>query len=102
VRAMIGTGQTRFSISAITSTAPALRGGASIRLLCARVLVALCCATALGACATVAPYERERLAKRDMQLERNPDASAGEEHATAYREGSSGGGSSCGGGCGCN
>lgn len=63
---------------------------------------ATCCALTMSACATVAPYERERLAKRDMQLERNPDASAGEEHATAYREGSSGGGSSSGGGCGCN
>jgi hypothetical protein len=70
------------------------------------VLVKLACAVGLVAgmigCATVAPYERERLAKPDMQLERNGDASAGEEHATAYREGSSGGGSSAGGGCGCN
>jgi uncharacterized protein DUF4266 len=56
----------------------------------------------VGGCATVAPYERERLARRDMQLERDADANAGEEHATAYREGSSGGGSSSGGGCGCN
>jgi hypothetical protein len=64
--------------------------------------LASCSALTLSACATVAPYERERLAKRDMQMERNPDASAGEEHATAYREGSSGGGSSSGGGCGCN
>jgi hypothetical protein len=56
----------------------------------------------MSGCATVAPYERERLARRDMQLERNGDSSAGEEHATAYREGSSGGGSSSGGGCGCN
>jgi len=56
----------------------------------------------LGGCATVAPYERERLAKRDMQFERDPDSSAGEGHATAYREGSSGGDGSSGGGCGCN
>lgn len=65
-------------------------------------VLATFCTLTMTACATVAPYERERLAKRDMQLERNPDASAGEEHATAYREGSSGGGSSSGGGCGCN
>jgi diaminopimelate epimerase len=56
----------------------------------------------LGACATVAPYERERLARPDMEVGRNADAKAGEEHATAYREGSSGGMGSSGGGCGCN
>ena len=60
------------------------------------------CLLTLSACATVAPYERERLAKPDMDLGRNPDARAGEEHATAYREGSSGGLGSSGGGCGCN
>jgi hypothetical protein len=53
-------------------------------------------------CATVPPYERETLARRDMALERNPDASAGEDHATAYREGSSGAEGASGGGCGCN
>ena len=53
-------------------------------------------------CATVAPYERERLARGDMQLERNADLSSGEQHATAYREGSSGAEGASGGGCGCN
>jgi hypothetical protein len=53
-------------------------------------------------CATVAPYERERLARPDMEVGRNSDAKAGEEHATAYREGSSGAIGSSGGGCGCN
>jgi hypothetical protein len=64
------------------------------------VLLALVCS--LSACATVAPYERERLARPDMEMGRNADAKAGEEHATAYREGSSGGMGSSGGGCGCN
>jgi hypothetical protein len=58
--------------------------------------------TVLSACATVAPYERETLARRDMQLQRNPDVSAGEQHAAAYREGSSGAEGTTGGGCGCN
>ncbi len=58
--------------------------------------------TALSGCAAVAPYERERLARPDMQLEREPDTAAGEEHATAYREGSSGAVGASGGGCGCN
>jgi len=69
-----------------------------------RLLAALTATLSLasGACATVAPYERERLARPDMELGRNADAKAGEEHATAYREGSSGGMGSSGGGCGCN
>lgn len=74
-----------------------------------RTLVALCVlvvpvafASLCAGCATIAPYERERLARSDMELGRNADATAGEEHATAYREGSSGGMGSSGGGCGCN
>lgn len=53
-------------------------------------------------CATVAPYERGTLARTDMQLERNGDAAAGQQHADAYREGSAGGTGASGGGCGCN
>lgn len=70
---------------------------------------ATCCLVLLAAglqlaaaCATVAPYERERLAQQDMELGRNPNATAGEEHATAYREGSTGAMGTSGGGCGCN
>jgi uncharacterized membrane protein len=53
-------------------------------------------------CARVAPYERETLARRDMEMAGNTSLRAGEEHAQAYREGSSGGGDAKGGGCGCN
>lgn len=60
--------------------------------------IALCA----SGCATVKPYERETLAREDMQFEGNADATAGEEHATAYREGSAGGFGQGGGGCGCN
>jgi hypothetical protein len=59
-------------------------------------------ALALPGCARVAPYERGTLARRDMALGADGDVTAGEEHAIAYREGSSGGGSAQGGGCGCN
>lgn len=52
-------------------------------------------------CATVAPYERETLARSDMQLGSSA-LTSGEEHARAYREGSMGGGPASGGGCGCN
>lgn len=56
----------------------------------------------LTGCAAVAPYERETLARRDMELGGKAPLRAGEEHAQAYREGSSGGGDAKGGGCGCN
>jgi hypothetical protein len=59
-------------------------------------------AVAATGCATVAPYERERLARPDMDPSHGGDATAGEEHATAYREGSSGAIGASGGGCGCN
>jgi hypothetical protein len=66
-------------------------------------LAALLAALAtVGGCARVAPYERGTLARSDMELGKNPDLAAGEDHGIAYREGSSGGGDAKGGGCGCN
>ncbi len=56
----------------------------------------------LTGCVRVAPYERGTLAREDMALAEDPDLSAGPEHAREYREGSSGGSSAKGGGCGCN
>ena len=70
-----------------------------LRVLRATTLVWL---SAAGACARVAPYERETLARRDMALAGSGEVMAGEEHGRAYREGSSGGGAAKGGGCGCN
>ncbi len=67
-----------------------------------RVTILMMIVATVGGCAVVAPYERERLARRDMQMQRNADASAGEQHATAYREASSGAEGTSGGGCGCN
>jgi len=66
------------------------------------LLLAMALLASASGCATVAPYERERLARPDMEAGRTPDLSAGAEHATAYREGSSGGLGASGGGCGCN
>lgn len=67
---------------------------------------ALLCAITLLACASgcvrVQPYEREVLARRDMEMGSEGDLTAGEEHAQAYREASMGGGDAKGGGCGCN
>lgn len=67
-----------------------------------KVPLSLLSLIALAGCARVAPYERETLARRDMELGENAELTAGEEHAVAYREGSSGGGTAKGGGCGCN
>jgi len=57
---------------------------------------------ALGACASVKPYERGLLAQPKMQLDPNPDSSRLENHVYDYREGATGGYGSVGGGCGCN
>ena len=65
----------------------------------ALLLLAVCL---FQGCATVAPYERETLARRDMLMERAGDSAAGETHAMAYREGSVGAVGASGGGCGCN
>lgn len=67
-----------------------------------KLIFIVCTALAATACVRVAPYERETLARRDMAFGENSDLIAGEEHAEAYREGSSGGGDAKGGGCGCN
>ena len=68
-----------------------------------RVALLVAVAVFAGAgCATVSPWEREDLARVDMQFEGNRDRSAGEEHATEVREGSAGGLGAGGGGCGCN
>ncbi len=53
-------------------------------------------------CVTVQPYEREVLARPDMQLDSNAALGHAESHAIEVREGSSGGLGGGGGGCGCN
>ena len=56
----------------------------------------------VGGCATILPYERERLAQPDMQLGSSPELSLAEGHATEGREGAAGGIGGSGGGGGCN
>jgi len=62
--------------------------------------IALC----LGACAaeTVSPWQRGNLAKKVMVRDASGQQSAFEEHAYASKEGTAGGYSVGGGGCGCN
>ena len=56
----------------------------------------------LSGCATVLPFERELLARGDMQFDSNGALIEAESHATSTREGSAGGYGAGGGGCGCN
>jgi len=69
------------------------------RLVIAIGIVAL---AAAPGCATIMPYERERLAQPDMQLASSPELALAEGHATEVREGAAGGMGGGGGGCGCN
>jgi hypothetical protein len=63
---------------------------------------ALALLAALTGCATVKPQERAVLADPVMQFEGDPKAAAQIRHAIENREGSYGGTSVSGGGCGCN
>lgn len=56
----------------------------------------------LSACATVRPEQRAILADPTMQFDAKSTDQAALEHALDNREGSTGGGSVKGGGCGCN
>jgi len=62
------------------------------------------CLVALGssACATVRPEQRSTLADPIMQFDSDSPDRAQMDHALENREGSFGGGSIKGGGCGCN
>ena len=57
--------------------------------------------TSVG-CATVRPEQRAILADPTMQFDEKSADRAALEHALENREGSTGGGSVRGGGCGCN
>ncbi|MEO6339383.1 MAG: DUF4266 domain-containing protein [Caulobacteraceae bacterium] len=50
----------------------------------------------------VQPWDRDLLARRSMQLNTHPNISAADDHIYFSKEGSSGGRTFDGGGCGCN
>jgi hypothetical protein len=56
----------------------------------------------IAGCATVRPEQRAVLADPTMQFDARSTERAALEHALENREGSTGGGSVRGGGCGCN
>jgi hypothetical protein len=98
--------QTTAHASTLVTRSAQIKREHSASILRAKRIIPVFCLTLLctftAACTRVAPYERETLARRDMELGHHADLHAGEEHAVAYREGSSGGGEAKGGGCGCN
>jgi hypothetical protein len=55
----------------------------------------------LTGCADVNPWDRGRLAKPYMALDNDPIRHAANTHVNSSREGTAGGGSAEGGGCGC-
>jgi Domain of unknown function (DUF4266) len=64
---------------------------------------AVLCLILLAACATVRPWERERLAAPTLQFVVDPDADEQEASILEITEGSTfGGGGSAGAGCGCH
>lgn len=56
----------------------------------------------LAGCAGAAPWDRDIMAKREMQLNTHPNITAAQEHIYFSKEGSAGGRTFDGGGCGCN
>ena len=56
----------------------------------------------LAGCAGVEPWDRDVLARPDMQIVSDPVEAAADEHIYFSKEASSGGQGFGGGGCGCN
>jgi len=56
----------------------------------------------LASCVTVRPEQRAVMADPTMQFDHDPGDAAARDHVLENREGSSGGTSVKGGGCGCN
>ena len=66
-----------------------------------RLAILVVCAAASG-CATVKPWNRDLLAKPEMQFVTCPQLQAIDQHVYFSKEASTGGSSLAGGGCGCN
>ena len=66
------------------------------------ILLALVIAGAGAGCATVKPWDRDLLAKPEMQFVTCPQLQGIDEHVYFSKEASMGGSSVGGGGCGCN
>jgi len=84
----------------MNSSGPARWAGSVL----ARGLAALLLLAALGGCGVVGvkPWQRDLMAKPEMQLDAAPMDSAIDDHIYFSKEASSGGRGFGGGGCGCN
>jgi hypothetical protein len=69
-----------------------------------RILLATAVLVSCAACSSmgVEPWERDVLAREDMQLTTDPIEAATDDHIYFSKEASSGGRGFGGGGCGCN
>jgi hypothetical protein len=65
------------------------------------ILIGTLAAFALGGCANVKPYEREKLADPIMNLDDGLGKQSLEQKLFSTREAGTGGGAGVGGGCGC-
>jgi len=67
-------------------------------------LTAAALVSLLSACSAIGvkPWERDIMARKSMQLDAEPNITAIHEHIYFSKEGSSGGRTFDGGGCGCN
>ena len=66
------------------------------------VIIAAVSAAGLAGCAGVEPWDRDVLARPEMQIVSDPLEAAADEHIYFSKEASSGGQGFGGGGCGCN
>jgi hypothetical protein len=69
-----------------------------------KVLCVVVAVVMISGCASIGvkPWQREELAREDMQLNSEPLDAAIDDHLYFSKEASSGGRSFAGGGCGCN
>ncbi len=94
------------SINCCQSRRPEM--AAPMRRRSARLILAIAAPILLGllttACSTIGPrpWERDLMAKPEMQLNPYPLKTAADDHIYFSKEASSGGRSFAGGGCGCN
>jgi hypothetical protein len=68
----------------------------------ATLALALLAAALASGCATVKPWDRDLLARQQMKVVPSPMLHAVDEHVYFSKEGSTGGLTVGGGGCGCN
>lgn len=69
----------------------------SVRCICAAAAL-----IGLAGCAGIQPWDRDVLARPDMQMVSDPLEAASDDHIYFSKEASSGGRGFGGGGCGCN